>query len=60
MVTHAAIRQGNGVQTVEDTMTVAEMRAALDAARSLDMIPHEPDPTPPERDSDKRHVRAVD
>lgn len=60
MVTQAAIRQGNGVQTVEDTMTVAEMRAAIDAARSLDMIPQAPDPTPPERESDTRHVRAVD
>ena len=40
--------------------TVAEMRAAIDAARSLDMIPQAPDPTPPERESDTRHVRAVD
>ncbi len=60
MVTHSAIRQGRGIQTVEDTMTVAEMRAALDAARALDFTPADPDPTPPEREGEKRHVRAVD
>jgi uncharacterized coiled-coil protein SlyX len=60
MVTHAAIRQGQGVRTIEDTMTVAEMRAALDAARAFDMHPHTPDPTPPEEDGKTRHVRAVD
>tara|TARA_R100000322_G_scaffold94439_4_gene58858 strand:+ start:30057 stop:31346 length:1290 start_codon:yes stop_codon:yes gene_type:complete len=60
MVTHAAIRQGRGVQSIEDTMTVAEMRAALDAARALDLAHGTPDPTPPDREDDKRHVRAVD
>ncbi|WP_235829700.1 hypothetical protein [Frigidibacter oleivorans] len=35
MVTQAAIRAGRGDSTVEDTMTVAELRAALATVRSL-------------------------
>lgn len=60
MVTHAAIRQGQGVQSVEETMTVAEMRAALDAARALDLVPDSPTPTSPETGGKTRVMRAVD
>ncbi|WP_371412558.1 hypothetical protein [Rhodovulum sp. BSW8] len=35
MVTHQAIRTSRGVSALQDTMTVAELRAAIEAARAL-------------------------
>ncbi|SFA89496.1 hypothetical protein SAMN05421688_1549 [Poseidonocella pacifica] len=42
MVTHSAIRTGQGAYSIEDTMTVAEMRAALEASKSLDVARRPP------------------
>ncbi|NVO28448.1 hypothetical protein HJ526_13530 [Donghicola sp. C2-DW-16] len=47
MVTQSAIRGGLGAHSVEETMTVSELRAALAAARALD-IPADPTPVEPE------------
>ncbi|MBV7410392.1 hypothetical protein [Maritimibacter sp. DP1N21-5] len=59
MVTQAAIRQGMGAQSIEETMTIAEMRAALAAARELDLDrqPTDPSPTPTEID---RQLKAAE
>lgn len=59
MVTQAAIRQGMGASSIEDRMTVAEMRAAVEAAKSLERQMEDPDPTPPEGEGD-RVLRAAE
>ena len=35
-ITHTAIRQNNDQLTVEDTMTLAELRASVNAMRTMD------------------------
>lgn len=57
MVTQAAIRQGMGVQSIEDRMTIAEMRAALEAARGLDLSHGAP---PPEDDPEDNVIRVAE
>lgn len=47
MVTQSAIRGGLGAHSVEETMTVSDLRAALAAARALD-IPADPTPVEPQ------------
>ncbi|CAM5405480.1 hypothetical protein FALB51S_02266 [Frigidibacter albus] len=51
MVTQSAIRTGRGEGTEEDTMTVADLRAAIAAARALQepvYLPGEPPPRGPQ------------
>lgn len=59
MVTQAAIRQGMGAQSIEDRMTVSELRAALEAARGLDLPNHSPEPTPTDEENE-RVLRAAE
>ncbi|WP_235905807.1 AAA family ATPase [Pseudooceanicola pacificus] len=47
-VTQSAIRAGRDGVPIEDRMTVAELRAALAAAREVDLRPDPPAPQPPE------------
>jgi len=50
MVTHGAIREGRGDVPAEDTLTLAELRAALHAIRDVEDAMHPPRaaPSPPE------------
>lgn len=50
MVTQSAIRTGRGEGTAEDTMTVADLRAAIAAARALQDPPPVPSAVAPPRD----------
>ena len=57
-ITQSAIRTGRDGTTVEDTLTLAELRAALAAAREVDaaMDHHE---EPPTRDADGNKIKRI-
>ena len=52
MVTQSAIRQGRGRAGVEDTLTLAEFRAALGAVREVELALDRSPPASPARDAD--------